>query len=247
MAIKSEPSLNYFAASSKKFNELVVFVPFFGGTIKSLRRHIEFVNRLGYDAVFVELRFKYYTKTEIPLSSEMRWGMKHVWAEQIEKVLNSFAQRKIVYAFSNPSASAIEAVARRKAADICALICDGGPTGEPFKSIHNYFVHEDPIVNPLPRWTMAAFGTLSWVPRFWGVAQEDLNSLPNDFSILSIRGWKDPLISPRQIDLVFDRHSRLKIQKLNLPEGAHLNGLRDFSEVYEPEVELFLKRHSSTK
>ena len=73
------------------------------------------------------------------ISSNEQLGLKHIWADQVEAVLNAVPGPKIIFAFSNPSASAIEAIARRHAVDICGLICDSGPTSEIFRSMLSYF------------------------------------------------------------------------------------------------------------
>ena len=70
---------------------------------------------------------------------------------------------------------------------------------------------------------------------------DDLRKLPDNFPVLSIRGWKDLLIKPNDIDLAFEPCKNLAWQKLSLPEAAHLTGLRDFASEYKPAVESFLK------
>lgn len=45
-----------YKSANKKFNETVILVPFFGAERQNLRRHIEFLNELGYDCVAFELR-----------------------------------------------------------------------------------------------------------------------------------------------------------------------------------------------
>ena len=229
--------------SEQALKPTIIFVPFFGGKPPSLQRHFDYVESLGFSHKFVHLTFhigKFLTK---PVSARAhRFGMKSVWADQIEKVLNETPGKKIIFSFSNPTAGAIEAIVRRNAQDILGLIADGGPSGEMWTSIMGYYTYE----RHLPTWPLRAaaamFSAFVMEPDFKNLSQKDLSHFPDGFPVLSIRGWKDPLISPRQIDLIFDRHQQIKWQKLSLPEGGHLNGLRDFPNEYKTGVERFLQQ-----
>jgi hypothetical protein len=219
----------------------IIFVPFFGGKSSALQRHIAYVKELGYPYKFVDLTFDLLAFLKHPISARThRFGMKATWSDQIENVLNQTPGKKIIFSFSNPTAGAIEAIVRRNAQDILGLIADSGPSGEVWTSIFHYYSLE----KPLPTWFLKAaattFSSLVIEPDFKHFAHADLEKMPAGFPILSIRGWKDPLISPRQIDMIFEPHSQLQWQKLSLPEGGHLNGLRDFSTDYKAGVERFL-------
>ena len=224
-------------AAKKKHAETIVFVPFFDATRQQMQRHIKFVNALGYDCLIFDLKFKV---DQHLMSATSGFGLKHVWADQIEQILNELPGRKIIYAFSNPSASAIESIARRSASDVVGLICDSGPSGQLWASMVNYFKYEKPITFLPQRWFTALSGTLLWSPQFNSLLASDLEKLPKGFPILSIRGWLDPLITPDQIDLVFDPHPHLKCVRLSLPKAKHLNGLKDFRDEYELGVGQFL-------
>ena len=65
------------------------------------------------------------------------------------------------------------------------------------------------------------------------------------FPIFSIRGWKDNLIPPQDIDRHFEPHKNLDWRKLSLPDAGHLNGLRDFESEYIGPLTKFLKEFSS--
>lgn len=228
----------YHRARRKGFAETVVFVPFFGGKKSNLKRHVEFVSQLGFDSVVFNLNFKL---DPLMTSAQSGFGLKHIWADQIEKILNEVPGDKIVYSFSNPSASAIEAIARRGAYDVKALICDGGPSAQFFSSMLNYYKFESPIRLAPLRWMAALGGSLLWHPRFAQALRADLRAFPAGFRVLTIRGWKDPLISPDQIDAVFEPHHQLKWSRLSLPKGGHVNGLKDFRDEYTPPVSRFLQ------
>lgn len=228
-------------AKHKHYQETVILVPFFGAERKNLHRHVEFLHELGFDCATVILKDRWEQVATNFLSSRGNFGLKHVWADQVEAALNEIPGKKILFSFSNPSASAIEAIARRGATDIKGMICDGGPSGQLWHSMVNYFSHEAPL--PFyPAKALAAMATsLLWHPQFSEVVHEDLKKFPKGFRLLSIRGWKDPLITPKMIDLVFEPHDHLDWQKFSLPEGEHLNGLKDFPNEYKPAVGQFLK------
>lgn len=237
-----------FKSPQKKFDELVFFVHFFNGNKKLLRRHIDFVNTLGFDAFAFNLHggfgnpkdFLKLKLPELPISSKGKLGVKHVYADQIEQMMNLLPQKKIVYAFSNPAASAIEALALRQCSDVVALICDSGPSSKLMGSLVNLIKQEFKI-NFLPaRIVLSPVFAYLWDIDLHETIHADLQKFPPNFPILSIRGWKDPLISPSHIDALFEPHDNLNWQKLNLPEAAHLNGMKDFSAEYKAGVQKFL-------
>jgi len=233
-------------APKKLFQETVLLVPFYGARKPSLKRHVEFLNELGYDVLIFDL-YKDTRSLKVKLlSSNELMGVKHIWADQVEAMLNSIPGKKIVFAFSNPSASAIEAIAKRNATDIAGLVCDSGPSGDLLTSMVNYFTHEEPIHFFPLKWAAAAAMTFLWSPNFIQAIHSDLSQLPEGFKVLSIRGWKDKLIPAHFIDQVFEPHLNLDWQKLSLPQSGHLNGLRDFREEYELPVRQFLESISTS-
>lgn len=263
-----------YPAKNKKYEELVFFVPFYEGTKPQLQKHIDFVNELGFDAFafhlskdpLAQLSEKdmssiarsllkgvrgLFTKEKMSfslpslISSTGEFGLRHIYADQIELLLNAFSQPKIVYSFSNPSHSAIKALSRRQCSDIKALICDSGPAAKNFVGSVRRLNFTQKFPGKKLQ-TMIATGLMS---SLWGLHVEEdlysyLESFPKDFPLLSIRGWKDPLIQPAEIDAAFEGHDHLRWTKLSLPEAAHLNGLRDFPSEYKPQVQSFLKRHA---
>lgn len=233
-----------FLAEKKLFKETILFVPFYGGSKKSLQRHVQLANSLGYDCMSFELEDDIFSAKDRLFNARGEFGFKHLWADQIEKLLTYITGPKILYSFSNPSASAIEVIARRRAVDISGLICDGGPSSQLFFSMVNYFTHEKPLRFLPAKFLASAGATFLWHPNFLQVIHDDLKDLPKGFKILSIRGWKDPLITPQMIDKVFEPHTNIDWRKLSLPQAAHLNGLKDFSEEYVPPVKKFLEEIS---
>ena len=232
----------FFLSRTKKHDELIFFVPFYGGVKKQLLRHIHFVNQLGYDAFAFELEgnHKDWTKLRPPISSQGHFGIKHLYADQIERLLNDIPGKKIIFSFSNPGGSAFEAMARRQCSDTVAMICDSGPTDKFLPSVVKLLEHELKVKALALRLAITLPFALFWSPYFHKDLHTDLATFPEGFPLLSIRGWKDQLIPPAHIDSVFEPHTNLDWQKLSLPEAEHLKGLRDFKDDYQPVVEKFL-------
>lgn len=138
---------DYYRSPKRKFQETIVLVPFYGGRKNSMIRYVEFLTESGFDCVTFSLR-KEQRKVDLKesyYSPNSGFGMKHLWADQVEKILNELPGPKILFGFSNPSASAIEAAACRGCSDISAIVCDSGPSGSLFQSMLQYFKQEEPI------------------------------------------------------------------------------------------------------
>jgi hypothetical protein len=238
-----------FKASEKKSEHLVFFAHFFKGHKKALRRHIDFVNELGFDAYAFNLKDDLKDHFYVPYAqSSKKFGMKHALAEQIGQHLDLPAdyKTKIIFAFSNVAGCAIEAQTRRLKEgknDVVAMICDSGPGAGNFFQSSYMLLQEQIGVESLPLKLIStpavAFG---WSPKLNRDIRHDLQNFPAGFPLLSIRGWRDKLISPQDIDKVFDNQKNLNWKKLSLPEAGHLNGLRDFPSEYKPGVEDFLNQ-----
>ncbi|HVK61238.1 MAG TPA: alpha/beta hydrolase, partial [Bdellovibrionales bacterium] len=178
----------------------------------------------------------------LPITGDLKFGARHIWAGQIEAILNAIPGKKILYTFSMPSTAAFEAIANRKAEDISAWVCDGGPFGQILRCTWNLLTHEQKIESKILR---AASTGLSYF--FFGLGlekqvQQWSRSLPKDFPIFSIRGEKDPLVPPSAIEDMFAEADQVDLKVLTLPDGGHLDGLKNFPDLYKPAVERFLKR-----
>ncbi len=234
-----------FPSFQKRFLETIVIVPFYGAHKKALSRHREFLNELGYDVVLFNLKNTLKDTQGRILSERKTIGFKSIWADQIETILDLIEGPKIIFSFSNPSSGAIEAIARRQAHDIQGLVCDSGPSEKLFSSLLNFYKFERPI-GWLP-FRLITAASMTWLisPFYRSSIHQDLEKLPEHFQILSIRGWKDPLIPTGDIDGVFEPHHQIDWQRLSLPEATHLNGLRDYRKDYSKPVAHFLERLST--
>jgi pimeloyl-ACP methyl ester carboxylesterase len=232
-----------FKAKEKKSDHLIFFVHFFKGQKKNLRRHIELVNELGYDAYAFNLRTDFSDHYYVPYSeTSEKFGMKHALADQIEDNLDELPEykTKIMFAFSNVAGSAIEVMARRHEKDIVALVCDSGP-GSAFVYSSYKLAQEQLKIKFLPFKLLATpLIMVGWSKGMNKDIPEDLRKLPEGFPVLSIRGWKDKLISPSHIDKIFEPCRNLRWTKLSLPEAGHLTGLRDFPNEYRAGLTSFL-------
>jgi pimeloyl-ACP methyl ester carboxylesterase len=228
-------------AVHRRFRETVVFVHHFGGTKKSLARHVSAVNKLGFDAVVFNLIFgDTKPKDCLPITADLKFGTRHVWAEQIEAILNSVPGRKIVFSFSMPSASALAAIAHRSAKDVAAWVCDGGPFLDLPRCVWNLYKHEYEVKSDLVRGVFTGLSLVLFGLGFEREVKGLLQALPAGFPVLSIRGWSDPLVAPAAIDHVFEQQTHLDLEMLSFGDGRHLDGLKRFPEQYMARLEKFL-------
>lgn len=233
-----------FPAPQKRFEEIVLMVPFYMGHKKQLSKHIDFLNELGFDVLCFDLAFEHkdILRGKLPITASRKIGAKHVFAEQVAWFLNQLPGKKIIYSFSNPTAGVFEALAERGAIDVSAVIADSGPTNRFVPSAYQLYKHELGVHSLPLRLALTPVLSYLWSPFLHKDLHQHLEKLPKGFKILSIRGWKDKLIKPSHIDEVFEPHTHLDWQKLSLPEADHLNGLRDFPNDYKPMVERFLSQ-----
>ena len=236
-----------FKSPQKKSEHLIFFAHFYQGHKKVLKRHVELVNELGFDAYVFNLKDDFKEHYGVPYSPiSKKFGMKHALADQIEEHLNLHDQykTKIIFAFSNIAGCAAEVLARRPHLDCVAMICDSGPGGNFIQSSYR-LIGEQFKIKFLPlRLAFTPIFALIWSKDHQKDVALDFQKLPQNFPVLSIRGWKDQLITPRDIDQIFEACPNLRWSKLALPEAGHVNGLKEFPNEYRSGVESFLKNLS---
>ncbi len=213
----------------KKHRETVVFVHHMGGSRKSPWRHSSYLNKMGFDCVSFDLIFA--SKEAIgfhPLLRYLPLGIFHVWSKQIQRVFDKIAGDKILYSFSAPSLSALLACENRK--DIKKVICDGGPFYDVYKNSKNFFtfqgIKQKQLNAMVSFFGMFAFG---YQPLF------RLSGVLNRWKrppVLSIQNRNDTIVFIDSIRKVFAPHKHLDLTVLEIPTDGHLNGLRDFPELY---------------
>lgn len=219
---------------------LIFFVHFYGGHQKVLKRHIDLVNELGFDALAFNLPS--FVKFKFSFSRERTFGMKHLYADMISFFLNQIEGPKIIYSFSNPGASALEAIHNRLSShsDIAGLICDSGPSQAFLRSAWNLAikVQKDP--------KLLFLFTAFWSWKLHRDLVDHIQSLPSHFPVLSIRGGQDIVIPPWHIEMAFSANKDLDLQVLDLPEAGHLDGLKRFPAPYNQGLSLFLSKFIPT-
>ncbi len=248
----------FMPATEKRFQETVVFVHHFGGNKDSLSHHVKMVNDLGYDAVRFNLMFSQINPTKhFPITANLKFGIRHVWSEQIEAILNATPGRKIVFSFSMPSNSVLMALARRHAKDVSAWICDGGPFLQLPKCVWNLYEHHYEIKSKVIRGALTGASLLFYGMGFEKEAAGLVRALPANFRVLSFRGMQDPMVPAEAIDELLigaatatEKSSarkdtgRLSVETHSFEEGGHLDGLKNYSDAYRDHCESFLKSAS---
>ncbi len=235
-------------AKQRRFSETVVFVHHFGGSRRTVLRHVRLVNDLGFDAIRFDLIFNKADQGDrLPITGDLHWGIRHVWANQIESILNSIPGRKILFAFSMPAASAMQAIARRHGGDVAGLVCDSGPFLQVPLCTWNLYKEQYQVKSRILRAGYTGLSMLLWGLRFEEQIKKTLAGIKRDFPVLSIRGWQDSLVPQSAIDELFDLQDHLDLEVLSLPEAGHLTGLRDFPQEYAARVQKFLNRISARK
>lgn len=214
----------------------IILVPFFGAKPAQLLRHEAFFKKHNYSVTIVKLSQRWTPY----IGENGKFGMKSKWTDEISQVLDQVQGPKVVFAFSNPGASAIEAIVRRTQGDVLGLICDSGPSGDFYQSVLGLLEHHIKIKNVLIRFPMSIVFYMFWSPGWNQQVKNEVAKLAANFPILSIQCGEDLLISPTQIDQAFAAHPKLKMKKLILPQVAHLMGLRQNPEIYQAAVLNFL-------
>ncbi|MBY0384766.1 alpha/beta hydrolase [bacterium] len=221
-------------------NPTVVFVHNMWGNHRLLARHVQLFNSLGYTTVTFNLYQASSIKDPHPFGWWGRWGFMHQrWVEQISDVLNSIEGQKIVFAMSGPSISAIIAASGRT--DITHLVCDSGPFKEVWSCTYRLFTQIWHVPTALLRTIATTGAVIIWGPHAFFRSQRALKNWNKSAPILSIRGEKDPLVFPSNIDGIFKDHKDLNITIWSLPEAHHLDALKMFPDLYREKIEFFLK------
>ena len=236
-----------YPARDKRYQETVVFVPYFGGSQRHIQRHIRLINELGFDAVGFDLSFRdRFVLKHIPISKTHDWGIMHLWADEIHYVLETIPGPKHIFSFSNPTASLLKAITLiKKRDDIKSLVCDGGPFQKLFQCVWNLAKHEYKIKSRFARLWLTSGMLMFWAPDHKKTLEKSVMSLPPGFPVLSIRAWKDELVPVDAIEKAFEPGVQLDLRTFELPEAHHLTGLKDAPKLYKEKVETFLKEFST--
>lgn len=233
---KSEPQF-YYSKNKIPGSPIIVFVHFYGGVQRILKRHIYLVNDLGYDAFAFNM--PEFAGLKLSLFYRGRFGLKHLYARMLAYYLDQIPGQKIIFAFSNPSAAAIEVIYdrnRENKYDVAGLICDSGPSQAFMRSAWNL------AIRLKGQYSLMGLFAFFWSYRLHREIRYQLRRFPSQFPVLSIRGGADHVIPPWHIEKVFHHmDSYLKVRSVTFAEAGHLDALKKFPELYKSSVTEWLK------
>lgn len=210
-----------------------MLVHHWGGSQRTLTGHARFLHQLGYATVTMSLQLSFLKAL---LTGCL---IRSFVARQISEVLLRVEGPVVIYSLSSLGSSAFQAVSKKTELKVQGFICDGGPFN------HFYTCSE----NLLRTWYKVPRGLSHflaiWAPFFWDLfftrrQRQELESLPDGFPILSLRGEDDPLVSPEAIDAYFSKASQIHLRKKVFPGGKHLDALSVFPDEYRQSVSEFL-------
>jgi fermentation-respiration switch protein FrsA (DUF1100 family) len=221
---------------------IVVFIHHFGGDATTTRRHVRFVNALGFDALTFSASHNHQHPGHFvfPRTRKGRWGLRHLWAEEILDLVESLDRPFVYYSFSSLSNSVVEAIAHGERKPI-GWICDGGPFVMTWDRLNGYVRHIVGIENQVLRFATTTMSYLSW--NSWSLARElkdGLDNFPVHLPVLCFVGEKDPLVPAEMTRAVFKLSARVLPKIVAIPDGAHLDGLKNHREIYAQPLRDFL-------
>ena len=226
-------------ASHKTSDLLFVLIHHFGGNQVSLRSHVKLLNDLGYDCLTFDLESYKKPGWKTHFSRQGRFGICHVWADQIEDILTLTGEPKVVLSQSVSGIPALTAIARIQCKNIYGFIGDGGPFFEFTKSLWNLYTHIYPI--PLPIRPLACLaGMISFGINVENHTNDVIRQLPNGFPVLSLRAEKDRLITLSSMDKVFSKQEHINIKVVHFKNSDHLKPCKDEPEKYKKAIVQFL-------
>ena len=234
---KSDPKF-YLSKNKISGSPTIVFVHFYGGHQRILRRHISIVNELGYDAFAYNMPD--FAGLRLSLFYRGRFGLKHLFTHMLSFFLDQIEGKKIIFAFSNPCAAAIESIydrTKEKRNDVVALICDSGPSQAFLRSAWNL------AIKLQGQYYLMALFAFFWSFRLHRELRYQLRRFPANFPILSIRGGSDVVIPPWHIDKAFRKlDTYVKVTPVTIPEASHLDACKKFPELNKNTLENWLKK-----
>lgn len=237
---KSDPKF-YFSQNKIPGSPIFVFVHFYGGHQRILKRHITLVNELGYDAFSYNMPD--YAGLKLSILYKGRIGLKHLYSRMLNFYLDQIVGKKIVFSFSNPSAAAIETIYDRKKEnklDVVALVCDSGPSQAFVRSAWNL------AITVKGQFTLMALFFFLWSFRLHREIRYQLRRFPNGFPILSIRGGKDEVIPVWHIEKTFrNLESFVKVKPVVFSDAGHLDACKLNTEEYKRVLKNWLEESQS--
>lgn len=209
------------------------------GHHRNLYKHVQLLNQMGYSCVTFNLYKASTIKDSHPFRGLQKLKLRYkLWVEQITDVLDSIQGPKIVITMSGPSIASLIAISQRH--DITHVVCDSGPFKELWQCTFRLLnlIWHIPTIPLRALFTTGAY--LLWGPGAFAQSQQALRQWPVNVPILSIRGGRDPLVFPENIEGIFKDHPQLKLKTWLIAEAHHMDGLKMFPEDYRKTLEAFL-------
>lgn len=235
-----------FHPEQKKFEEIIVFVHWYGGHKKQLRRHIQFVNQMGFRAFAFNL-FPQPFKGSWKLLKNPKTYFKTLvsrWSQQVLEVLSGLQkEKKILFGFSFGCNVVTQVFV--KIPHTTAVVFDGGPFSG-FENSWRYLSYQESIKNPF----LKSLAVLPW-SLFCGFFSlrlkmyKALKSWPADLPVLSFRVIKDKLVPPDSINKILKSQTHLNQTVVLIPYVQHLQGMKFQPDLYKKNLEKFLLKHGT--
>ena len=230
-----------FHPKKKRFKEIIVFTHHYGGHKNQMKRHIQFVNDLGFSAYAFNLFPQPFTHSLALLKhSEVYFSnLSQIWGRQISDTLCLIPGRKIIFSFSFSCNTVIQTAPRLS--NLQAVIFDGGPFCHFFKNSWLYLSYREVIKNPFLRAATVVPWNIFFDFFFLKFKiKKVLKNWPVNLPILSFQAEEDKLCPPSSINTVLAPHTQLNITHALVPKAGHLQGLKLQPELYKKTLKNFL-------
>ena len=235
-----------FLPQEQKFKEIIIFTHHYGGHKKQLRRHVEFVNQIGFRAFVFNLFPQPFSNSFALLKKPYFYfaPLQIQWKKQILKVAKLFPNEpKIFFSFSfscNVTSQLVSKIPHTR-----AIIFDGGPFAQRIKNPWKYLSHQEVISNPILR----ALMIIPW-NFFCGLyslkfkINRSMKKWKKGFPVLSYQCAQDKLVPPETINALLKPHHHLKTQVVSLSKAQHLQGMKLQPEEYQKALKNFLVQNA---
>ena len=236
-----------FLPQEQRFKEVIIFTHHYGGHKKQLKRHIDFINQIGFKAFAFNL-FPQPFNGSFKLLKQPRFyifPLQAQWKKQIFDILKIFHnESKIFFSFSfscNVISQIIHQIPK-----VQAVIFDGGPFAQLFQNPWKYLSYQEVISSPILR----AFAILPWnfFCGFYSLKfkiHRSMKKWPQGFPVLSYQSDQDKLVPPESTNIVLKKHTHLKTHIVTLKRAQHLQGMKLQTEEYQKALKSFLTQNAT--